>query len=94
MMHENDEVLKLTKLLAKRVLELEECAKTSTKDECMDRFALNDVAYMARLVTAELGDIEELKFNLHPCHGCTKDCRYALKTTDPACSGCIARVDN
>jgi hypothetical protein len=91
MMHENDEVLKLAKLLAQRVLELEECANTSTKDECMAQFALDDAAYLARLVTAELSDDDKAG---HECWNMLNMCHYKLKVTDPECTGCNARVDN
>jgi hypothetical protein len=59
MMHENDEILQLIRALAGKVLELDECAKKGAAEDCMARFALDDAAYMARLVTAELGDYAE-----------------------------------
>ena len=54
MMHENDQVLVMVKAMCKKVIDLHD--EVQEDDDCEKTYKLDDIAYLARLLTAEIGD--------------------------------------
>lgn len=56
MIHSNDEVFKMVRTLCRKTIALH--SEYSNKEDCLRVYELDDLAYMARLLTAEIGEIE------------------------------------
>lgn len=54
MMHESDETLKMVKAMCKKTIALHDHYQES--EDCIRTYELDDIAYLARLLTAELGE--------------------------------------
>lgn len=54
MMHQNDEVLKMVKVMCKKTIDLHD--HYQEEEDTIRTYELDDIAYLARLLTAELGE--------------------------------------
>jgi hypothetical protein len=56
MLHEKDEILKVAQVMSSKILKLQSMCKDGKLDDEMKCHHLDDIAALARMVTADLGD--------------------------------------